>query len=117
MGVIDTFKQEQAIPVVIVNNHAVITYVNEKFVEVFGWEKKEVMGKPITIIIPADLHDAHNLGFSRFVTTEESKILGQPLDLLAMKKDGTIFNAEHFIQGEKINGVWEFGATIKLIEA
>lgn len=116
MSIIDELKLEENVPVVMADQNSHIIYVNHKFEEVFKWSSNEVLGKPLTIIIPHNLHDAHNLGFSRFLTTEKSVILNQTLELKAIDKNGVIFSAEHFIQSEKHDGSWIFAATIRPLE-
>lgn len=113
---IDEIKLKEDVPVVIANNHSVIIWVNHKFEEVFQWPKNEIVGQLLTTIIPRELHDAHNLGFSRFISTEKSQILNQSIKLKAVKKNGEVFAAEHFIQAEKNEGLWVFAATIQPIE-
>ncbi len=58
------------------------------------------------------MRDAHNFGFSRFLTTEAPRILGKRLSLPTLCKNGEIKNAEHFIIGEKKDDRWQFAATI-----
>jgi len=116
MNYVDTINNLRAIediPVVIVNGKGLIFYVNEEFLSVFGWTKGAIMGASLTSIIPKAFHHAHNFGFSQFVSTEKSKILNKPLKLKAIKKDGTVFDAEHFIIAEKIQDQWIIGATIR----
>lgn len=106
-------KKETFLPVVIANEQGCITYVNEPFLALFQWKREEITGKPLTTIIPPNLHDAHNLGFSRFLMTEKPTLLNQPLQLMAVTKEGVQFNAEHTITAEKENGHWIFGAVIR----
>jgi PAS domain S-box-containing protein len=112
---LDDLRRETEVPVVTVNDHGTITYVNERFEKVFGWSVSEIIGKPLTTIIPAMLRDAHHLGFSRFLTTGQPTLLNQPLTLKAVRKDGREFDAEHTITAEQRQGEWVFGATIKLL--
>ena len=116
MGMMNQLKQEENVPVVMADQQGLIIYVNKKFEEVFKWKANEVTGKPLTIIIPDNLHDAHNLGFSRFLSTEKSIIMNQRLNLKAVDSEGTVFSAEHHIQSEKIDGEWIFAATIQRID-
>src|SRR5438105_5681391 len=103
-------------PVVIADQRSIIVYVIHRFEEIFLWTYNEIVGKPITIIIPPELHDAHNLGFSRFLSTEQSTILGRPIKLKAIKKNGEVIMAEHTIHGEKMNGTWSFVASIRPLD-
>ncbi len=110
---IDEMKELTDISVIIANKEGIITYINEKFVEVFGFNRDEAIGENIVIIIPEELHDAHNMGFSRFVSTGKGSLLNEPLSLKARNKAGDEFDAEHFIIAEKRNDGWEIGSTVK----
>ncbi|TAK79262.1 MAG: PAS domain S-box protein [Gammaproteobacteria bacterium] len=116
MGTIAELKLREDVPVVVADQHGVIIYINQSFETVFQWASDEIVGKPLTTIIPPMLHDAHHLGFSRFLATEQSRVLNQALNLKAMKKDGEIFAAEHIIQAEKVDGVWLFAASLRPLE-
>ena len=106
-------KSEKEKPVVIADHQGCIRYVNARFEAVFGWKGGEILGKPLSVIIPTHLRDAHHLGFSRFLTTEKPTLLNQPLKLRAVSKDGREFDAEHVINAEKVDGQWFFGATVQ----
>jgi PAS domain S-box-containing protein len=110
---IEEFKRMTDVPVVIADHQGVITYVNEPFQAVFGWTSPEILGKALTCIIPKNLHDAHHLGFSRFLTSGKATLLAQPLQLKAVTKEGKEFDAEHFIIAEEHQGQWTFGAIIR----
>lgn len=115
MPTIADLKLETEVPVVLAEHEGFITYVNTRFTAVFGWSSAEIQGRPLTMIIPKALHDAHHLGFSRFLASGTPTLLNRPLQLKAVRKDGTEFVAEHFIIAEEQNGRWVFGATIKPI--
>lgn len=104
-------------PVIIADHRGIITYANPEFESAFGWDPGEILGKPLAVIIPKDLQDAHHLGFSRFLTTSKSGILGKPLRLRAVRKDGREFEAEHLIIAERRHGDWLFGAVIRPLGA
>jgi PAS domain S-box-containing protein len=109
----DQLKSEVGLPVVIVDRDGSISYVNKRFEMIFGWKPEEIVGQPLTIIIPKNLHAAHHLGFSRFLLTEEPTLLNQPIKLKAVAKDGKEFDSEHLIMAEQQEGEWVFGATIR----
>lgn len=103
---------KQDIPVIAIDEHGIITYTNQAFTRAYGWHDKELLGEVITRIMPPHMRDAHNFGFSRFLTTENPRILNQPLSLPVYCKDGETVDAEHFITGEKVDAKWRFAATI-----
>lgn len=110
---IDELRQRDDVPVVVADQNGLITEVNATFEAVFGWARRDILGKPLTTIIPPTLHDAHHMGFSRFLTTGHPTLLQQPLKLKAVAKDGREFDAEHFIVAEQRKDGWEFGASIR----
>ena len=113
MRTIDEARCVTDLPVIFANHHGIIIDVNELFEAVFGWERKEIIGRTLAAIIPESLHDAHHLGFSRFLATGIPSLLNQPLALRAVTKDGREFDAEHYIIAEESNGEWTFAATIR----
>jgi len=116
MKTIEDLRSETDNPVVIADHRGFITHINERFETVFGWHRDEILGRPLTTIIPGALHDSHQLGFSRFLTTGKPTLLNQPLKLRAVTKDGREFDAEHFIIAEQSQGEWIFGGMIRPLE-
>ncbi len=117
MRTIEEIRRETVIPVVVADHDGRITFVNEQFRRVFGWQQDEILGKSLTLLIPPNLHDAHHLGFSRFLTTGKPTLLDQPLKLNAVTKDGRVFEAEHIITAKQEQGRWVFAATIRPLDA
>lgn len=113
MKTINEMKRETDLSVLVTDDQGFITYVNERFRVVFGWSADEIIGQPLTVVIPKSYHDSHNLGFSRFAMTEKPKVLNHPLQLKAVTKDGREIDAEHFITAEQQQGQWVFGATLR----
>lgn len=104
---------EKKLPAVAIDQHGLFFFVNKAFEKAYGWQEKDLIGQVVTKIMPPYMRDAHNFGFSRFLTTEESRILSKPLDLPVFCKSGEIVEAQHYILGEKRKGAWRFAATIK----
>ena len=110
---IEQMRQQTSVAVVTGDQLGLITFVNQCFEELFGWTAKEIVGKPLTTIIPDSLHSAHHLGFSRFLVTKQPTLLNKPLKLRAVLKDGRELDFEHFITAEEREGEWTFGATLR----
>ena len=84
-------------PTVVANSEGFIVEVNSHFLETFAWEEKAIVRKPLTIIIPEKFHDAHNLSYSRFLTTGRSSIFEQWIPLEIVCGSGDVQVAKHFI--------------------
>jgi PAS domain S-box-containing protein len=108
--------EETRVAAVVADHRGLITHVNARFEEVFGWPQSEIVGRPLTTIMPKTLRDAHHVGFSRFLVTGTPTLLGRPLTLPAVAKDGRVFDAEHVILAEQRQGRWVFAATIRPLD-
>jgi len=60
----------------------------------FQYTCEEVLGRPLTLIMPERYQDAHQRGFDRLRTTGVGRILGRTLELHGLRKDGTEFPIE-----------------------
>jgi PAS domain S-box-containing protein len=61
----------------------------------FGWARDEVVGRPLAdIIVPLRLREDHRKGLARFVATRTSRVLGEILELSALRSDGEEFPVE-----------------------
>jgi PAS domain S-box-containing protein len=69
----------------------------------FGWRAEEVVGRPLTVIVPERLRAAHSEGIARVRRTGRSKLAGSVVELVALRRDGSEFPVELSI------GTWETG--------
>ncbi|MDQ3014746.1 MAG: PAS domain S-box protein [bacterium] len=111
---VDDILREKDLPAVAIDAQGIFFFVNEAFEKAYGWKKEDLIGNVITKIMPPYMRDAHNFGFSRFLTTETPRILGQKFALPVYCKNSDIVDAEHYIVGEKKDTVWRFAAIIQV---
>ena len=71
-----------------------ILFWNKGAEYIFGYSSDEAIGQPMTLIIPAELHQRHNEGIERMNQRREPRVLGKVLELIAVKKDGEEFPIE-----------------------
>ncbi len=80
----------------------------------FGFKRDEVLGKPIAeSIIPPRFRDAHRQGLANYLATGEGPVLGKPLELYALRADGTEFPVELAIVPIKSGSRPMFTASIR----
>jgi len=80
----------------------------------FGWTESEAIGKRIdTLIIPARLRNNHRDGLARFVASGIGKVVGQTLELPALRKDGTEFPVELSVWAVEEDDGYHFNALIR----
>lgn len=66
-----------------------IIFVNEAAGELLGWAPGALVGQRLTVLIPAELREAHLAGFSRLQVTGKPRILGSMVHVPALRRDGS----------------------------
>jgi diguanylate cyclase (GGDEF)-like protein/PAS domain S-box-containing protein len=80
--------------IILTDSTSTIISWNKGAQEIFGYPESEVLGRSLNLIIPKQYQDAHDKGMNRYLTTNESKVIGQTIELLGLKQDGTEFPIE-----------------------
>ncbi len=60
----------------------------------FGWTATELIGQPLTLLIPERFRAAHTAGLGRYMTTGRARVLGRILELAGLHRDGHEFPLE-----------------------
>ena len=76
------------------NSHGNIVYFNGAAEQMFGYSAGEVMGRPLTLLMPERYRHAHAEGFERFLRTGEARVIGKTVEMAGLRKDGSEFPAE-----------------------
>lgn len=94
--------------VITIDETGVIQNFNAASVRLFGYQPEEIIGQNITRLMPAQHRHHHENGMSRFLSTEQSKIIGQPVELEALHKSGQIIPIELTLSAFKWEGRYFF---------
>lgn len=70
-----------------------ITSFNKAAEEIFGWAGTEAIGKQVSMLMPEPYRGQHAAYLDSYLHTGEKKLIGMGRDILAMRKDGTVFPA------------------------
>ena len=71
------------------NDDNIIVAANAAAEELLGWSPGDLVGRRIITIIPAHLRERHSIGFTNFLLTGTSRIVGNPVSVSALHRDGT----------------------------
>ena len=77
--------------------------------QMFGYSQSQAAGRRIAeLIIPPSLRDRHRKGLQRYLETNEPTVLGQRIQMAALKADGTEFPVEFSIAVTRRSGTPPF---------
>src|SRR6185503_2251635 len=62
--------------------------------QLFGYQREELLGKPIEILLPQRFRVGHVSHRTKYFTEPKTRTMGAGLDLFACRKDGTEFPVE-----------------------
>ena len=79
---------------VIVNRDGVIVLVNAQVEKLFGYERAELVGEPVEILVPDRFSGMHMAFRSGYVSEPRTRPMGLAGDLHARRKDGSEFPVE-----------------------
>ena len=96
--------------VVLADRNGTILLWNQAAAQLFGYTEGEVIGQPLTLLMPHRYREAHQAGIARLGTTGEIRIMGRTVELHGLRKDGTEFPLELSIGiGKTPEGVFYSG--------
>lgn len=75
--------------IVLTNGEGKIVLMNPASLRMFGYEKNEIIGKPIEVLIPVRYHHHHAALREGFYEHPQNRVMGHGRDLYAQKQDGT----------------------------
>ena len=82
-----------------------VVEVNQATERMFGYVASDMVGRDLAeLIIPPELREPHRRGVERYVATGQSRMVGHPVELPAMRADGSEFPVEIAITRPRLSG-------------
>ena len=66
-----------------------VVAVSPRLAELTGWAVEDLVGRRVNALVPPRLREAHVAGFTRHQTTGEVRMLGRPVVLPVLHRDGS----------------------------
>jgi PAS domain S-box-containing protein len=88
----------------VINEQSTVMLVNRRFSELFGYEKNEIIGQQLDLIIPGRFRAAHKEHARNYFKAPHVRPMGRGLELKGLKKDGSEFPVEvsiSFVQSDR----------------
>lgn len=83
----------------------------------FGHVAGDVLGRPVTLLMPQEQRAAHEAGLRRYLETRQSRLIGRALEREGCRKDGSRFPLELSLSAAPVGGRTQFTAIIRDITA
>jgi PAS domain S-box-containing protein len=80
--------------VISMDERGTILLANPATKRIFGYDLVEIVGKPMTMLMPEMMGKAHELGFKRYLETGKRQLNWQGVEVTAQRKDGQEFAVE-----------------------
>jgi PAS domain S-box-containing protein len=79
---------------VVVNSMGTIIKTNLRSEELFGYSSDELIGQPISILVPQNYREGHSSHQEGYMKNPHKRSMGKGMELFGCKKDGTNFPVE-----------------------
>ena len=80
--------------IVLADGNGKIVSWNTAAERLFGYTEREILGQPLTTIMPTRYREDHQRGLERVKTTGVSTLSGRPIEVHGLRKDGSEFPIE-----------------------
>jgi PAS domain S-box-containing protein len=77
-----------------VNEGGIILMVNRRIEQLFGYERAELIGQPVEMLVPQRMKSHHASDRAAYFAHSESRAMGKGRDLSGVRKDGEEFPLE-----------------------
>ncbi len=94
-----------------------IEFANRAASELFGYDRREMVGSPLDLIIPERMRGAHQMGLDRVAVSGHSKLSGRTTEVIARRRDGSSLPIEISVSVWRQDKGLGMGAIIRDISA
>jgi PAS domain S-box-containing protein len=90
--------------IVSIDEKGFITLWNTGAEKMFGYAADEIIGKPLSTIMPVRMREAHSLGLNRAAAMGKTNLSGKTIEITGLRKDGGEFPVELSMSNWKAGG-------------
>jgi len=80
--------------IVVANGRGIVVSWNRAASRLFGYSPEEIVGQPLTVIMPQRYREAHERGMARIEATGKGRLIGSVIELHGLRKNGEEFPIE-----------------------
>lgn len=80
--------------IITINQAGLIRFINPAAEKIFGYPKKEVLGKNINLLMPEPYRSKHDSFIARYLLTGQNRSIGKTREFSGLRRNGEIFPME-----------------------
>jgi PAS domain S-box-containing protein len=80
--------------VISMDQNGLVVLANPAVKSIFGYEPAELIGKPLTLLMPESMRKLHEHGYKRYIETGERRLNWQGTEVIAQRANGEEFPVE-----------------------
>jgi diguanylate cyclase (GGDEF)-like protein/PAS domain S-box-containing protein len=80
--------------IVTITPDGIVRWFNRGAERIFGYRAEEVIGQPVTLLMPERYREVCVAGLHRYLETGEARVVGGTTELVGLRKDGSEFPIE-----------------------
>ncbi len=110
-----TIAQTAVDAIILADSNGKIVFWNESSQNIFGYAEDEILGKPLTVLMPEQYREAHQQGIERLKATSKSKYIGRVNEMQGLRKDGHNFPIELAVSMWNVKGETFYSGIVRNI--
>jgi diguanylate cyclase (GGDEF)-like protein/PAS domain S-box-containing protein len=99
--------------IVTITPDGIVRWFNGGAERIFGYRAEEVIGQPVTLLMPERYRDLCVAGLHSYLRTGEARVVGGTTELVGLRKDGSEFPIEMSLGETQENGERLFTSVIR----
>src|SRR5215217_3121334 len=99
--------------IVTITPDGIVRWFNRGAERIFGYRAEEVVGQPVTLLMPERYRELCVGGLHRYLQTGEARVVGGTTELVGLRKDGSEFPIEMSLGETHEDGEWLFTGVIR----
>ncbi|MCF6097150.1 PAS domain S-box protein [Thermovorax subterraneus] len=106
--ILSTIMESARDAIIMIDDKGNVTFWNPAAERIFGYTKKEVLGKELHRLMIQDerLYEVYKEAFKKFQLSGKGSVVGKTIELKTRHKDGHEVNIELSLSAEKIKDTW-----------
>jgi len=91
-GVLGLLAETSPDATMLVNGRGIIILWNTAAEKIFGYSREDIIGKPVTVVVPDECMDNDRKEFERLLSSPRQRVVGRRFETSALRKDGRVIS-------------------------